>query len=717
MKRFLVHKKNGITLVEIMMVVAVMGVLFLGLFSLINKVTKGTWQIGGTLGMNSAASEAMYWIGNDFRNAKASTMGGQLVNNSLGDEAMNPGFELPLNLISDTPANWASLSAYGVSRVSGPTVIRSGFLALGLPPGTSYYSLISTTTYTARDYVVSGWTYPAGKSELRLLQGIPADTDFAIPCFSSSPASTNWVHLTKTINLATNTPFKFRMVFPTGTIVWFKKMSQAVDTAGRDYGFYYSRGLGTYKNYLYMADKRDAVSSIGPVKWYGVDKDIWDNVSQAGLPLGNEQNYYYNLVPSLTSEYNGVVYAFRSRTLPYPNNEQANMYTFNGTNWNLLVAAPTFYQGSLSEGRSDVNCYAVFQDRLYVGGIWRYRLVGLAMYPEPTVWRYDYIGPSWTRPYQDAAAQDAVIDLCVHNNRLYALCVWLTSTRLVFSDDGITWFTDAAFTAKLNTDFGAGGYFGQKMVSYNGNLYVGIYPLAGNTRLYYWNGAAWQTNNPNLFLNEPCNIYAMSVHNNILYIGTGASGVGNPGGKIYSLNTAPPLVQEYVLPGVNSTKGIKSFALFNGILYANYEAVSMGPPNIGESGILQLGGVNYFDDVCMSPRQVVLSTSTTDANYEYYTSKGAGANEGNRFRRYRLNYTAIASKQDPAYPGIVRRQRYAGGSWINDGQENFCNNVKQLIIINNNQESFDVELVLEKIIDVNKTKEYRVKSRFTPSVP
>ncbi|MDD5702739.1 MAG: prepilin-type N-terminal cleavage/methylation domain-containing protein, partial [Dehalococcoidales bacterium] len=354
MKDFLVDKKNGVTLVEIMMVTAVMGVLFIGLFSLINKVTKGTWQIGGSLGMNSAASETMYWIGNDFRNAKASTMGGQLFDNTLGDQAMNPSFEYPLNLTSDIPAKWASLAAYGVSRVSGPSVVRSGFLALGLPSGTSYYSQVSTTTYTTREYVVSGWTLPAGTAELRLLQSNAVDTNFPTPCFVSTAATTNWMHMVTTTTLNTNTPFKFRVIFPGATINWFKSMTENIDAAGRDYAFNYDRGLGVYKSELYMADKRDAVSSQGPVKWDGVNKDIWGDVPVTGLPGLDKQNYYYNVVPSMNCEYNGVIYAFRTPLLTYPNSETANMYTFDGTNWALMPAQipNQFHQGSLTEGRS-----------------------------------------------------------------------------------------------------------------------------------------------------------------------------------------------------------------------------------------------------------------------------------------------------------------------------------------------------------------------------
>lgn len=125
----------------------------------------------------------------------------------------------------------------------------------------------------------------------------------------------------------------------------------------------------------------------------------------------------------------------------------------------------------------------------------------------------------------------------------------------------------------------------------------------------------------------------------------------------------------------------------------------------------------FFDDAAISPTQVILSSSTTDTNYEYYTCTGISVNESNRFKRYRLNYTPIADRKDPTWPGILRRQWFEGGSWINDGQEKFCNNVKQLTISNNKQESFDVELILEKVIDASQTKEYRIKSRFTPAVP
>lgn len=725
MKRFTRKSNKGVTLVEIMMVVSIMGVLFLGLFLLINKVTKGTWQIGGTLGLNDAAAEAMYWIGNDFRNAKASTMGGQLINPALGIQAQNPGFELPLNLL-DTPVLWGTIPANVAKQGTSSENVRSGFISMGLANGATYYSLVSTTTYSARPYVLSAWikNISKGTAETRLLTSAGANFVPAVAASSTtaSDAESTFAHATATSgNIAINTPFMFRLIHPTNN--WFKAMRNPVDTAGRDYGYNYNSGpyglngvLGAYNGYLYMADMRDAVSSLKPVRWNGMQKDVWNDVpfTACGLPLANEFRYYFGIAPSMNSQYNGKVYSYRTPSVAPPAVDSADMYSFDGSNWALVAGVGTFYPGSATEGRSELFCYATFLNRMYVGGWWRNRTVGG---PEPAVW--ENASGVWTRPYDDPAASDRVIDLCVNNNRLYALTEWLSGSRLVYTDDGITWITDAAFTARLNADLGA-QYWARKMVSYNNNLYVAVRPLVGNTRLYYWDGAVWQTN-AGLFLNEACQVTAMYVNtlNNVLYIGNEVMNVvGCQGGKIYSLNTAPPLVLEYQLPGANTSKAIRSFVLFSNVLYANYFSINMGAPNVGETGILQLGGMSIFDDVSLSPLSVVFSTSTTDRDYEYYTSKGRDINDFTRFKRYRLHYTPIANVRDPAYPATLRRQRFDGATWIDDGPDNVCTNVKKFTITNIKQESFDVELILEKITDAaGGKKEYKTNSQFTPAVP
>ena len=112
----------------------------------------------------------------------------------------------------------------------------------------------------------------------------------------------------------------------------------------------------------------------------------------------------------------------------------------------------------------------------------------------------------------------------------------------------------------------------------------------------------------------------------------------------------------------------------------------------------------------LAPAQVIFSAATADTDYEYLTSYGVAANDISKYRKYRLHFDKPAKK--------IYRQRYASNtsSWLNDSPDPLCSDVNRLIITNYNQESFIVELVVEKKEGAT-MKQHRVVSEFAPRMP
>ena len=549
-----------------------------------------------------------------------------------------------------------------------------------------------------RNYILSGWVKNEnrGLGELRMVT--QAGADFAPAVFVSSTTTSNpgWDHITTTTNQLVNINFKFRLTH-TGGDFWSKIMTNAIGSGGRDYGYNYGYNggtgtgtLGAYKGFLYEAMTDPGASSYAV--YY--DGAIWNTAQTSGLGA-ETPNYIYNMAPGMKAEYNGMIYAFRNPGLA------GNVYAlkcFNGSNWST-VNSLAFYQGTALEQSSSVNCYAVFQGNLYMGGWWKGT-------PEQAIWQYD--GTNVNRVYYVAGGGTRVTDLCVYGTRIYALTNWIPGSQVIASVDGLNWVPDANFTLLCVGTFAAGSW-ATKMVSYNGKLYVGVngvYP-GFMSRLFVYDGVSWSAPAAAV-LSEDANITALYVDNGILYIGTS----GQDGGRIYTWNGAA-INPSYTLFGSSFFKTINSIISYNSLLLANYNQWNPGP--VGETGILQWGGYTLFDDVSLSPAQVVFSSSTavsTDTTYEYYTNYGTSETDLNKYRKYRLRYDRPNRK--------LYRERWTGPNptdYALDGPDPLCANVVNLTIINRNQESFLVRLVLEKPVGEGKTKLYRVENECAPRVP
>ncbi|MFH1783663.1 MAG: prepilin-type N-terminal cleavage/methylation domain-containing protein [bacterium] len=240
------HAK-GVTLIEIIVVAAIIGIAFYGIIRLL-KYSYDAWFLGSSrLTLQQEARQAMSIIGQDLKNSKRS---------SIGNLTFNVGFENPPGNAGELDS-WNSTEFTGgkVFRVFGSTETRSGFGALKLVDDTSiangYRSykpmadggMYSTFTYT-QDYVLSGWimnsvvSISSSTAEVRVVT--PGNADLGAPSgpvFISTPTYQNanpyWVFISTTFPQTQNINFALRFTnFSEGTEVFFDDICVAPSSFG-----------------------------------------------------------------------------------------------------------------------------------------------------------------------------------------------------------------------------------------------------------------------------------------------------------------------------------------------------------------------------------------------------------------------------------------------------------------------------------------------------
>lgn len=211
----------GVTLVELMIVVAICAVLGLGLSALI-RFAMDAWRSGSVkIELQRNGQQAMYRIMRDFKEANAS---------SIGNMAYNSGFEIPLELNSPTGSiyGWQIPLPADVEKIgSGDQNLKSGFFAMKLSrypasADTDYDCVVSTMEFTG-PYLLSGWIKAEGSAKIRLLR----DTGGEITSTGSTSATTYWRYFYKVANQQNaGTRFKIRLsnVSP-GTVAYFDNVS------------------------------------------------------------------------------------------------------------------------------------------------------------------------------------------------------------------------------------------------------------------------------------------------------------------------------------------------------------------------------------------------------------------------------------------------------------------------------------------------------------
>lgn len=711
MNGFLKHKKNGVTLVELLLVVAGLSVFFIGLFTLINNVSHGILSLGGSLGLNDQASEAMYWIGSDFRNAKASSMGNYL--NCLDA----PGFELPMDP-NTNPNGWGPLTKYAKKLSTGvhPDEITKGFYSIGLIGKTTNYYSNPVSLAAGQKYIFSVWAHIDGSAEARLLDEV---NNTILMVSSTCTGVPYWKHLTSTMAAPLAAGAQARIKLAT-TSDWGR--IQVVD----DNCVFPSFTLNG-KDELYSVYRNAG----------GVEMAHWDKFTAAWIKesLGSISNW------------KGMPVAVNK--LGYPR------LAYSGDGHNL---AYSWYDGAIWQYKTDIYHIPWSLVGMAIGGVPEEICLKLDSNDNPhisAIFRYCYNNgfgniDQWELIYASSAPvvgwslQSVVTGPCAHsygtgsnslaldsgNNPHIAYFEYETGKVKYTKWTGGGWLPPET----LNTNLLAANTYNSGVsmaLDQNGWPFIAYNSVRAGGRMdlkcTWWDGAAWLTK----IIDSCGSVYSGEDHGiSVAFDENNKPCVAySVGGGTQDLS--PDFtVRLYGWNGVGWTKTIV--------------ATNPNNPGNGDTFIQLLFDKDYFtnvgwwdwtvadakyrktcrvlyDDVSISPAEMVFSTATVINTYEYYTTYTTGTPTGNQWRKQRLRYEVVPSTNTAA-PGILYRERWVGpnpGDYVPDlhGNGVLCENVKSFNITNQNQENFEVELVLEKKINADQRKEYRLKTSFTPLVP
>lgn len=691
------YKEKGYTLVELSIMIGIASIILVGMMALIKAVTKSIWSGSTALSLTGQANEAMRIIGKDFNYAKAS---------SMGNIAFNPGFENPLPL-RNSPNGWEVIvSTSGVERISASEEnikgeLRTLKLNASSTSAIDYYSQPFDITYT-KDYIVSGWALSDNvNGSINLVK--EDKTNFLAPIALPS-SNSYWTHLTTTTAITGGQRGILKLSIPASSWGFSMNTNDLIDpaTGGSAMNITLDDFLA-YQDTLYVGGWESGCI-------YAYDGGTWTvSTSTYKSPPGHP--WMINPHISTFCEFNGRLYApttsksydgighisvkdgsnpwsyFRP---PPPSLPKMGMKNYQAS---YVIASLASYNGRLYAGnvKGNANLTALFAydplsntwdpnplrtfdndygisdlivyndgtgDKLYVGTCSGYGAMWHLPYGKGNIYEYDAITNTWiNNPLLPTDSSiGAVMDFCEYNGKLF-----------IAPDDG-------------------------GICIYDGNSFRNISYIDFHTATGIW-----------------LTPFQMAVFNNRLYVTCSYDD------KIYVHEGDNPLTNWSVAFDLTTVGGRDSYGLgvFRNKLFAGLRE---GAGFWGEAAVYVLGGNGYFDDVSVSPVKVVFSSSTavsTETDYEYYTTKNqAKEDDLSRFDRYRLHYDQ--SKME------LYRQRYVGpgpNDWKDDGPAPLCKNVARLTITNHNQESFDVELILEENVGEGKKKEYSLRNSFKPTVP
>lgn len=644
-------KRDGFTLIEVIVTVAILAIIYAGLMVATNKTIKGWWSLRGSLDLTQKASDAMYWIGQDFRNAKAS---------SMGNIAQNPGLEDPLDMTS-SPSGWENsivLNGY-VQRVNSfdSPEVRGGVRSLQLSRDTTAYFSNVITVPETKQYIISGWLKAGGgAAAIDLVTG-----DKTTVLASGATANNYWVHASTSTVLASGELVRLQLDYS-------PQWSEDYNPGALPKNFY---ELCVYEDKLYAVDFKPAINFQPPVNTNG----SWGLGTSA--TFNNARAMAVNAVWLYFAYLSGGKY------------EVASYRDDSGT-WANSTGFDTSFPSPNQAGIFDL---CGFKGNVYAGGSRFWPLRGVIM-------RYNNNG-TWTQVYIVPVVGDEdnlIGSLCVYDDgsgeKLYA-----GGSRTMGPGGGRIYSSSTGAVGTWNIVYDTGLSVVGPMTVYNNLLYAQIGGSGPPATIY--NSANWA----NPAFNVPIQPRVMCSYNNKLYVG-GNSGTFTPAIIVYN---GASVTSSLNLTTANTY--VYGLAAYQDKLYASTGG--------GEAKIYVLGGENYYDDVSVSPVEV---DTTTIAAVPYQYSRATTQNlAGSQWQQYRLRYEP-KSYPDPAAPGELYREYSTDGGliWIKKGLLStgaLCDNVRSFKITNRNQESFTVELILEKEISAGNKKQYVTSTTITPIVP
>ncbi len=133
-----IQNNKGITLVELLIVVALLSVLYLGLSRLIKNVSVAYWKNTSQLVLQEEARSAMHYITLELRSARTSSIGmtgpfdAPVPVGAGQNRGINTSFEFPYG--AGTPYAWNDLVPNQIEKISSSGGPRSGLYCVCLNP-------------------------------------------------------------------------------------------------------------------------------------------------------------------------------------------------------------------------------------------------------------------------------------------------------------------------------------------------------------------------------------------------------------------------------------------------------------------------------------------------------------------------------------------------------------------------------------------------------
>ncbi|MBI5573252.1 MAG: prepilin-type N-terminal cleavage/methylation domain-containing protein [Elusimicrobia bacterium] len=141
------NKKRGVTLVELMVVVALMAIIFIPLVQIFKSFTNAWWAGKARMTVQAEARDSMYWFTKDMKSA---------YRHGVGNLVRNGGFDSPDN-ISSVPTSWEKTAAgglpAGIVKISSPST--RGF-CIGVFANATYSSTFIFNLKKDVRYILTG---------------------------------------------------------------------------------------------------------------------------------------------------------------------------------------------------------------------------------------------------------------------------------------------------------------------------------------------------------------------------------------------------------------------------------------------------------------------------------------------------------------------------------------------------------------------------------
>lgn len=223
------HNDKGITLIELLITVTILGVLYIGLSGLVKNISLAYRKNTAQLVLQEEARSAMHYITQELQSSRASSiaMVGPFDTVSAVDGGINTSFEFPYG--SDHPNGWGNLSPGFVEKISSIGGPRSGLYSICLNP-----LAIATTSYISNNFTVDS----TGQYQLSVWTKTAAGTNASIEITGTTKniAQTlnwQWEHHYLNLNYLLNAGTNYNITLSNlagGTSVYFDDISVSTGT-------------------------------------------------------------------------------------------------------------------------------------------------------------------------------------------------------------------------------------------------------------------------------------------------------------------------------------------------------------------------------------------------------------------------------------------------------------------------------------------------------